>query len=108
MGQQNTKTNLCPSFQWYINDTEYLFYVSHQPFPGFNDGVFACFTNAMFDVHEHLKRHMEYYCILPPGDQTVKYKFSLEQNMETKTGKISQKGNKKICRSGVKSGSVGR
>ena len=37
----------------------------------------TCITDAMFDVHEHLKKDAcNITASLPPGDQNVKYKFS--------------------------------
>jgi len=50
----------------------------------------------MFDVPEHLKEDAcKIAALFAPGDQTRNKRFVREQNMETKTGKISQIENKK-------------
>jgi len=75
MGQQNTKTNLCPSCQWYIN----VFVCFASTINPFQDLMMEfllliwSITNTMFDLHEHLKEDAcKITALLPPGDQNAK------------------------------------
>ena len=48
----------------------------------------TCITNAMFEVHEHLKKDTcNIIAFLPPGDQTVENKIETKNRENIAKGK---------------------